>query len=137
MSDDVYGCPPCRDCGLAILPDESRLLDFGDPPSLHHAPGVCAKRLRALLEDVRERAARKRELLYGECRAALCERDEARRERDAALAVVDAARRLVEFLRDSDSVVTGYAPVAHALAVALAALPAREPRDGNVEVPRG
>jgi leucyl aminopeptidase (aminopeptidase T) len=51
--------------------------------------------------------------------------------------LVDAARRLVEFLRDSDSVVTGYAPVAHALAVALAALPAREPRDGNVEVPRG
>ena len=51
--------------------------------------------------------------------------------------LVDAARRLVEFLRDSDSVVTGYAPVAHALAVALAALPAREPRDGDVEVPRG
>ena len=51
--------------------------------------------------------------------------------------LVDAARRLVEFLRDSDSVVTGYAPVAHALAVAIAALPAREPRDGNVEVPRG
>lgn len=44
--------------------------------------------------------------------------------------LVDAAKRLVAFLRDSDNVVSGYAPVAHALAAALAALP-------DAEVSRG
>jgi len=61
MSADKAARIRCFDCGLLILPDEKRLADFGDPPSLHHEPNVCIQRLHEALDAAnRERAAANR-----------------------------------------------------------------------------
>lgn len=102
MADETGGLPVCADCGEPIKRRERRRESPHGPSYVAHGnPQVCIARLLVALDAAREDAARDSVDLSAALRAMTAERDEARRERDAALAVVDAARRMVTWADDA------------------------------------
>ncbi|MCE5247626.1 hypothetical protein LLG88_12010, partial [bacterium] len=90
MGDGTRGLPLCADCGEPIKRLDDRRTSIYGPSHLAHAePKVCVARLLLALDAAREDAARDSVDLSAALRAMTAERDEARRDLAAALAVVD------------------------------------------------